>query len=103
MQDDDKNLHFMLGELSGKLDGIGKAIETFSTTFIARSLADDKKFMEINLKIDRNKEETDTKLASISESVISDRLRIAKYIGGTTVIVTVLTMIAPAVIERFIK
>ncbi len=91
MSEDIHSIEYTLGQLSGKMDGILGSVNTVSATFTAHALSDEHNFAELRKRMDEDKKEA-----------TSDRIRVAKMIGGTVVVTTILSYIIPIVINKFL-
>lgn len=63
-----KDVQFVLGELSGKMDGLINSVSTFSIALTAHTASDEKNFKEIR------------------DEVASVKVSMARYAGGAVVL-----------------
>lgn len=73
------------------MDGILGSMNNVSATFTAHALSDEHNFADLRKRMDEDKKEA-----------TADRIKVAKYIGGTVVIVTLLSYVIPAVVNKFL-
>jgi len=91
MKDENDDLSFLLGQLSGKMDGLMSSMQLINSTFAAHTMSDDANFEKLQAQMSKDKEETN-----------QDRIKIAKITGVLLFIATVAPWIAPVVID-FLK
>jgi len=93
MPEDNQNVQFILGQLVGKIDSLTQTVSESSTAmttrFTAHALSDEQNFAELRLQMTKDKED-----------MASDRVRMAKYVGGVVVVVTLLSYVIPVIIEK---
>jgi len=90
MGDERNDYDFVLGKISGKLDGVLSSMNSFTSTFNTHSLSDEKNFDTLRQQMQDDKKE-----------MTDERLKIAKWTGAAIVIMTILSYLAPSIISKF--
>ncbi len=99
---EEKNIQFTLGKLEGKMDGIVNSMVEFSKTFSGHSLSDERNFAAQALSNEHNFAALREQMAKDKEEMAMDRVRMAKYVGGTVVVVTFLSYLVPVIVNKLL-
>jgi hypothetical protein len=85
MSEDNKDVQFILGELSGKMDGLTSSVNQVLVALTAHTASDEKNFKEIR------------------EEVSNVKIMVARYAGGAAVLGALAGAIIPIIIQQVIK
>lgn len=104
--EEEKGVQFILGQILGEMKGLSAGMGGINTTFTAHALSDEKNFTASREQAARDKAQLEEAIAKLREQMVKDkeevaaeRARMNKYIGGGVVILTILSWVAPKLID----